>query len=202
MPTTRAQDRSGSANSSTSQNVRAPAPQQKKKPTKKESGESVPNPKPIQTPPATPSKPSSDASASSPSCITSASPTSTASTGKTPKFKFHIKNIPENLANQKTFHNFLITNLNIRTIDVLIVNRNRTVLLITTSPTPENLNQQLRTASNSRDVEMPENAPVLKQQKNRSLLCRHSLGGPRHHRERRERRTRFPRTKNCSDMEN
>jgi hypothetical protein len=147
-----------------SQNVRAPAPQHKKKNTKKESCESVPNPKPIQTPPATPSNPSSDASASSPSCITFASPTSTASTEKTTKFKFHIKNIPENLATQKTFHNFLITNLNIRTIDVLIVNRNRTALLITTSPPSENLNQQLRTASNSRDIEIsPLNRPKMPQ---------------------------------------
>ncbi|KAH0817346.1 hypothetical protein GEV33_005445 [Tenebrio molitor] len=132
------------------------------RPEKKDSGETVPNPKAIQSPPTTLSNPSSDASASGPSCITSASPTSTASTGKTPKFKFHIKNIPENLATQKSFHNFLITNLNIRTTDVLIVNRNPTALLITTSPPPENLNQQLRTASNSRDIEIsPPNCPKM-----------------------------------------
>jgi hypothetical protein len=73
----------------------------------------------------------------------------------TPKptlYKYTIKNIPEEFASQKKFYNLLTTHLVTRNIQKLIVNWNRTALLITSLPVDEKFTAQLNSATGSKNI--------------------------------------------------
>ncbi|CAH1384286.1 unnamed protein product [Tenebrio molitor] len=70
------------------------------------------------------------------------------STQSDPDAKYTIRNIPTHYAAQKTFYNFIITTMRIRNITTLIVNNNKTALLIVPTALSDNFQKSLQTAIN------------------------------------------------------
>jgi hypothetical protein len=82
-------------------------------------------------------------------------PTPSIARAESPKltlYKFTIKNIPENFASQKKFHTLLTTHLLIKNIYRLVVNWNKTALLITSLPLPDNFLHNLNIAAGSKAI--------------------------------------------------
>jgi hypothetical protein len=82
-------------------------------------------------------------------------PTPSIARAESPKptlYKFTIKNIPENFASQKKFHTLLTTHLLIKNIYRLVVNWNKTALLITSLPLPDNFLHNLNIATGSKAI--------------------------------------------------
>jgi hypothetical protein len=79
---------------------------------------------------------------------TSSMRTTIPSTQSDPDAKYTIRNIPTHYAAQKTFYNFLITTMGIRNITTLIVNNNKTALLIVPTALSDNFQKSLQTAIN------------------------------------------------------
>ncbi|KAJ3641974.1 hypothetical protein Zmor_010345 [Zophobas morio] len=96
------------------------------------------------------------------SAARSAASSSASESSQLQKFKFHLKNIPQNFATQKAFYSLLVVQLNVKKIQTLIVNPNRTALLILNEQPPSNLAQQLKTAVNANNIELiPLNQPRM-----------------------------------------
>ncbi|XP_064214551.1 uncharacterized protein LOC107399155 [Tribolium castaneum] len=68
------------------------------------------------------------------------------------EYKYTVRNLPQNIATQKSFYSFLITTINLRSILTLKVNYNRTALLITSAPITPAIINQFRTASGDANI--------------------------------------------------
>ena len=86
---------------------------------------------------------------------------SSSASAQTVKLRFHLKNIPEKVAQQKTFYNLLVTHLNVRGIHNLIINPNKTGLLVLTQIPPSDLLHKLKTATGSNIELIALNSPKM-----------------------------------------
>ncbi|KAJ3621947.1 hypothetical protein MTP99_002489 [Tenebrio molitor] len=71
------------------------------------------------------------------------------STQSDPNAKYTVRNIPANYASQNNFYNLIITTMGIRNVTTLIVNANKTALLIVPTALSHNFQKSLQTAINS-----------------------------------------------------
>ena len=111
---------------------------------------------------ASPASSNSSTSSRTNTTVTHTKPSSSSASSQHRTFKFHIKNIPQPIANQKTFYTTLVTHLQVKNIEVLKVNFNRTALLIVSEPLPDDFSKKLKTVTNSSDIEIgPINPPKM-----------------------------------------
>ncbi|KAJ3616799.1 hypothetical protein MTP99_011316 [Tenebrio molitor] len=118
--------------------------------TLQKSGESYRNP--TNRPQSPQTSPASTPASSSLNSPASSSATKIPSTQSDPDAKYTIKNIPSNLATQKNFYNFLITTMGLKNIFTLIVNHNKSALLILPTALSDSFQKSLQTATNCPNI--------------------------------------------------